>query len=81
MGVPRRIASVVLCVLGVCPALPGQHSAVRGQGSRETLAWAPVPRQPSAWVAPNKAHWRLTELLDKHKGKQNWTESEETQGR
>jgi len=75
MGGPRRIAFVVLCVLGVCSALPGQHSAVRGQGPRETLAWAPVPVQPSAWVAPNRAHWRLTELLDKHKGTPSWTET------
>ena len=42
--------------------------ALRGQGQRETFAWAPVPVTPNAWVAPNKPHWKLSELLAPHKG-------------
>lgn len=71
----RRGACVAVCVLGVCSALPGQQSSVRGQGPRDTLAWAPVPTQPAAWVAPNKPHWKLAELLAKHKGRPEWTET------
>ena len=42
---------------------------------REQLAWAPVPSQPATWTAPNKPIWKLTELLAKHQGQQNWTET------
>jgi mannose-6-phosphate isomerase-like protein (cupin superfamily) len=45
---------------------------VHAQQRGETLAWAPVPAAPNAWVAPNKPHWKLSELLASHKGKANW---------
>ena len=39
------------------------------------LAWAPMPTEPSKWVPPNRPHWKLSELLVKHKGEPNWTET------
>jgi mannose-6-phosphate isomerase-like protein (cupin superfamily) len=39
------------------------------------LAWAPVPVQPATWVAPNRPHWKLAELLAQHKGEANWTQT------
>lgn len=39
------------------------------------LAWAPVPVQPAAWVAPNRPHWKLADLLAQHKGEANWTQT------
>ena len=29
----------------------------------------------AAWVAPNKPIWRLSELLAKHKGQPNWSQT------
>lgn len=78
MRLRTRVAFAVIAALGVCSALPGQQSAVNGQGRgapRETLAWAPVPVKPSAWTAPNKPHWKLSEVLAKHKGQNSWRET------
>jgi len=66
--------SVALAALAIAAftALPG---GVHAQAQREMLAWAPMPTQPSTWVAPNRPHWKLSELLAKHKGQPNWSES------
>ena len=39
---------------------------------REYLVWAPVPSTPNAWVAPNKPHTKLADLLNAHKGQSSW---------
>ncbi len=39
------------------------------------LAWAPVPAQPAAWVAPNRPIWKLADLLAQHKGQTNWAQT------
>src|ERR1700728_181973 len=39
------------------------------------LAWAPVPAQPATWVAPNRPHWKLAELLAQHRGQPDWTQT------
>jgi mannose-6-phosphate isomerase-like protein (cupin superfamily) len=36
--------------------------------------WAPVPSTPNAWVAPNKPHTKLADLLAAHKGQASWRE-------
>jgi mannose-6-phosphate isomerase-like protein (cupin superfamily) len=36
--------------------------------------WAPMPVKANAFISPNKAHTKLSDLLAKHKGQQNWTE-------
>src|SRR5262245_45967387 len=74
MRVPRPVTCLVLAALGMAGfAISG--GKVRAQAQREILAWAPMPTEPSRWVAPNRPHWKLSELLAKHKGEQNWTES------
>ncbi|HSP69120.1 MAG TPA: cupin domain-containing protein, partial [Bryobacteraceae bacterium] len=52
----------------------GVFTVLRAQ-QRETLAWAPLPVQPTTWVAPNQPIWRLSELLAKHKGQATWTQT------
>ena len=74
MGVPRRVTCVVLAALGMA-GLSVSRSGVHAQTQREMLAWAPMPTEPSKWIAPNRPHWKLSELLAKHKGEPNWTES------
>jgi mannose-6-phosphate isomerase-like protein (cupin superfamily) len=49
---------------------------VHGQApQQESLVWAPVPKTPATWIAPNKPHTRLAELLAAHKGQATWRES------
>jgi quercetin dioxygenase-like cupin family protein len=73
MRLLKRTAFVTVALLGLSVA-PLSRVELRGQAQRtETLAWAPVPAQPAGWVAPNKPHWKLSELLAEHKGQANWT--------
>ena len=62
----ERIGFVATC-LALSPA------AIAQQG--QTLVWAPMPVQPSKWIAPNKPVTRLAELRAKHKNESNWTET------
>jgi mannose-6-phosphate isomerase-like protein (cupin superfamily) len=64
----KQIVPILAGALTVSVPLPAQQAP-------ETLAWAPVPVQPSLWVAPNKPIWKLTELLAQHKGQQNWSQT------
>ena len=57
----------LLLVLGAVALLHAQPDS--------RLAWAPVPLQPATWVAPNRPHWKLAELLAQHKGELNWTQT------
>jgi mannose-6-phosphate isomerase-like protein (cupin superfamily) len=46
---------------------------VRGQApQREYRVWAPVPSTANAWIAPNKPHTKLVDLLAAHKGQSSW---------
>jgi quercetin dioxygenase-like cupin family protein len=59
--------------LGLVSALPGQEAITRGPG--QLLVWTPLPVQANEWVAPNKPLTRLSDLLAKHAGEKNWTET------
>src|SRR5205814_9599747 len=39
---------------------------------QDTLVWAPVPKTPSKWIAPNKPHTKLADLLAAHKAQSSW---------
>jgi mannose-6-phosphate isomerase-like protein (cupin superfamily) len=49
------------------------HGQGRGQ-QEESLVWAPVPSTPNRWVAPNKPHTKVADLLVSHKGQASWRE-------
>jgi mannose-6-phosphate isomerase-like protein (cupin superfamily) len=66
----KFVAVIVVIILTVMPAL-----VVRAQQRCETLVWAPKPVKPTGWVAPNKPHWKLPELLASHKGSASWKET------
>ena len=52
----------------------GVFSALRAQQS-DSFAWAPLPVQPNTWVGPNQPIWKLSDLLAKHKGQANWSQT------
>src|SRR5438552_4137482 len=74
MRVPRLVICVVLAALGII-GFPASRGSVYAQAQREILAWAPMPTEPSKWEPPNRPHWKLSELLARRKGEQNWTET------
>jgi mannose-6-phosphate isomerase-like protein (cupin superfamily) len=60
----------------IMAAAAGLFSAFSvGAQQRETLVWAPVPATPAAWTAPNKPHWKLSDLLTAHKAETSWKET------
>jgi len=69
----KLIALITVGALGLFSTLQGQRPDLHAQAQTQTLAWAPLPAQPNAWVPPNKPIWKLSELLAEHKGQQNWT--------
>ena len=38
------------------------------------FGWVPKKTPYQAYVAPNKAHWKLTDILAQHKGQGTWTQ-------
>src|ERR1043166_30076 len=68
----RCLKSVILVSMVAFGLIPAQ--AVRAQQRAETFAWAPVPTHAN-WTAPNKPHWKLSELLASHKGQAAWKET------
>lgn len=39
------------------------------------IAWSPKPIKATPWTAPNKAHWKLADVLAKHRGRNSWREA------
>jgi quercetin dioxygenase-like cupin family protein len=66
----RYFKHLILFALVLLPAL-----TLRGQQRGETLVWAPKPIKANPWVAPNKPHWKLSELLASHKSQASWKET------
>jgi mannose-6-phosphate isomerase-like protein (cupin superfamily) len=89
MGILKRVA-VVATGLTVFLTLPvpqavvhGQDRAGRAGGGRGQAAapgrgqldvWAPMPEKANPFTPPHKALTKISDLLAKHKGQQNWTE-------
>ena len=58
----------VAIALATAPGLHGQAP------QQESLVWAPVAKPSNRWVAPNKPHTRLVEVLAAHKNEKSWRE-------
>lgn len=69
-----RFAAVIAVSLMAHPVLaqaPGQPTALpRMPGNY----WVPKPATPTPYVAPNKVHWKLSEILAAHAGQVSWVQ-------
>lgn len=69
-------AAVAFFVLGLPAAAQVMENAPLRRAPLPTLqAWAPKPEKSPPYIAPNRPIWRLSELLAKHKGQTDWTET------
>jgi mannose-6-phosphate isomerase-like protein (cupin superfamily) len=69
-----RYPSPAVMFIGLAALLAAQ-SGLHGQAPpQELMVWAPVPTKANPWIAPNKPHTKLADLLASHKGKANWRE-------
>src|SRR5262245_48409316 len=65
--VKRTLAAAA--VTGAC--LTALWSQNMGTKDNQTV-WAPKPVNLTPWTAPNKPHWKYSEIVADHKGKQSW---------
>lgn len=50
------------------------QQAVSPPRPQPIIAWSAQPSEPTPWIAPNKPHWKLSEVLAKHSGQRSWQE-------
>jgi mannose-6-phosphate isomerase-like protein (cupin superfamily) len=62
----------VLAMTSVCVLALGLR--LHAQRPQESLVWAPVPSTTNGWVAPNKPHTRVADVLAAHAGQASWRE-------
>jgi mannose-6-phosphate isomerase-like protein (cupin superfamily) len=66
----RDLKASVITSMGLLLALTLR---LDGQAPQtESLVWAPVPSTPNAWIAPNRPHTKLADVLATHKGQASW---------
>src|SRR5262245_46625693 len=68
-----KTTTIVLTLAWLLAPAPQVHGQGQGQ-PQESLVWAPVPSSPNRWVAPNKPHTKVADLLAAHKGQASWRE-------
>ena len=42
--------------------------------AKGAVFWSPKPTTPTPYTAPNKPHWKLSEILASHKGQSDWVQ-------
>ena len=72
MRLPIEIGVVVSLGIAVSGLLAQDGE---GGGRGRLTVWAPVPVEIPAWTAPNKPIVKLADLLAKHRGQGNWSET------
>ena len=69
----HRSLLVMLSSFAVWPVL-AQQSPAPPPRPQPITAWSAKPVEQTPWVAPHKPHWKLSEVLAKHKGETSWQE-------
>jgi mannose-6-phosphate isomerase-like protein (cupin superfamily) len=60
---------VLAAILLACSGVPGAKSA-------PLSAWAPQPVKPAPYISPNKPLKKFVDILARHRGQSDWTETE-----
>ena len=69
----RSITKIAFLTAGLALAATA-CAQEEGRGQRLTV-WEPVPVADSPWIPPNKPLTKLADLLSKHAGQPNWSET------
>jgi mannose-6-phosphate isomerase-like protein (cupin superfamily) len=64
------LAGSLMCASGAL----AQTSSPPPQRPKPIVAWSAQPTEATQWVAPNKPHWKLSDVLAKHSGQRSWQE-------
>lgn len=68
------IAAPLLMPLPAWAQFLGQEDMAVTQPTMTGQFWAPKPTRMTPYVAPNKPHWKLSEILAAHSGQSDWVE-------
>jgi mannose-6-phosphate isomerase-like protein (cupin superfamily) len=68
------IAAPLLTPLPAWAQFLGQEDMAVTQPAMTGQFWAPKPARMMPYVAPNKPHWKLSEVLAAHKGRSDWVQ-------
>ncbi len=70
-----KLSRSIAIAVGACLVLATAGSQVAVQAQEPQIeVWTPLPVKPNPFVPPHKAWTKLSEVLAKHKGQQNWSE-------
>lgn len=68
----RRMTTMITMSAAVLVAITLHVRAQAPQ--QDILVWAPMPKAPNAWLAPNRPHTKLSDLVAAHTGQASWRE-------
>jgi mannose-6-phosphate isomerase-like protein (cupin superfamily) len=71
-SIRRPLLLTLFSVMATGAALAQQGPPM--QRPKPIVAWSAQPTEATPWVAPQKPHWKLSEILAKHKGQAAWQE-------
>jgi mannose-6-phosphate isomerase-like protein (cupin superfamily) len=72
-SLPMQLSCALLGSLMYASAAIAQQAAPP-QRPQPIVAWAAKPVEATPWNAPNRPHWKLSEVLSKHSGQRSWQE-------
>jgi mannose-6-phosphate isomerase-like protein (cupin superfamily) len=68
-------ASAALCLsVGASAQFLGKEDNAVTTPKLAEEYWSAKPSKPTPYVAPNKVHWKLSEILAAHRGRTDWTQ-------
>ena len=67
-------AAALLTPLAASAQFLGKNEEKTTGNSMPEQFWSAKPTKMTPYVAPNKPHWKLSEILASHKGKSDWVQ-------
>ena len=70
----KQVLPLFLGSIGLVTSAMGQQAGAPPQRPKPIVAWSAKPVDPTPWNAPQKPHWKLSEILAKHAKERTWSE-------
>ena len=69
------VAALALAAAGIAVAqTPGKEDLPVTAPKLAATYWSAKPTTPTPYAAPNKVHWKLSEILASHRGQSDWVQ-------
>lgn len=75
MRLRTHVGAALICLFGMFVAGSAYPAAQDGNPQKPRLVWAAKPIPPTAFTAPNRLIWRLSEILAAHHGQTSWRQA------